>query len=91
MEVTLFSKPSCQLCDALKYELLDLEAEYGFALHEEFVDADGGREENGERRVPYVEIRRSDGTRLMLGSPLKQPDLRRTILAEFSRRSGDQA
>ena len=38
MKVTLFSKHDCQLCDALKYELLDLQVEYRFALDELFVE-----------------------------------------------------
>ena len=40
MRVILFTKTNCRLCDAIKYELLDLQTEYEFALKEEFVETD---------------------------------------------------
>ena len=47
MQVTLFTKQNCQLCDAIKYELMDLQSEYGFMLREEYVEGDQVAQDDG--------------------------------------------
>ena len=89
MQVTLFTKLNCQLCDAIKYELLDLQSEYDFCLREEFVASDQDvpwRERS--RCVPAVDIERASGAILRLDFPVKQTELRRAIHAEMKRHSG---
>lgn len=88
MLVTLFSKPDCQLCDALKFELTDLQSEYNFALREEFVKADALEDREVEPHVPYVDIDRDDGSTLRFDFPVKQTELRRVIHSEFRRHTG---
>ena len=87
MQVTLFSKHNCQLCDAIKYELMDLQGEYRFGLREEFVEnqtcADGAA-----ARVPFVDIEGADGTTARFDFPVKQAELRRAIHAEMGRQTG---
>ncbi len=88
MQVTLFTKHSCQLCDALKYELLDLQAEYGFGFSEHFVDDVQGRSEEEKTHVPYVDMERSDGSTVRFDFPVKQAELRRAIRVEMGRQVG---
>ena len=88
MKVTLFSKHDCQLCDALKYELLDLQVEYRFALDEQFVEEDPSCGEDEKVLVPFVDIERKDGSTVRLDFPVKQPELRRAIHAEMGRQAG---
>lgn len=90
MQVTLFTKLNCQLCDAIKYELMDLQSEYGFALSEEFVEGDPNALEGAQTRVPTVDIRWGDEETLRLDYPVKQTELRRAIHAEMQRRSYKQ-
>lgn len=87
MQVTLFSKHNCQLCDSLKYELLDLQVEYGFALQEKFVEEDPSRGEDVKPLVPFVEIERPDESTVRFDFPVKQPELRRAIHAEMGRQA----
>ena len=88
MKVTLFSKHDCQLCDALKYELLDLQVEYGFALDEQFVEEDPPYGEDEKMLVPFVDIERPNGSTVRLDFPVKQSELRRAIHAEMGRQAG---
>lgn len=82
MQVTLFTKENCQLCDAIKYELLDLQAEYRFEVNEVFVDAEAEVRKVEDRRVPFVHIRRDGKFVSDLAFPVKQTELRRAIHAE---------
>lgn len=90
MQVTLFTKENCQLCDAIKYELLDLQAEYGFEVNEAFVDrgADAGVVEN--QRVPFVHIAREGQAIAHFAFPVNQIELRRAIRNEVMQRSERQ-
>ncbi len=90
MQVTLFTKPNCQLCDAIKYELLDLQAEYGFAFKEAFVETHTNAEEGEKTRVPFVHIDRDGQVILRFDFPVKQVELRRAIRAEMKSRSEPQ-
>lgn len=85
MQVTLFTKPNCQLCDAIKYELLDLQSEYGFTLREEFVTSDLDDQDGEDPLVPIVDIERAGGATLRFDFPVKQVELRRAIHAEMQR------
>ena len=58
MQVILFTKANCQLCDALKYELLDLRAEYEFDLIEEFVETNSEAPKEEQPHVPFVHLER---------------------------------
>lgn len=90
MQVILFTKLNCQLCDAIKYELMDLQSEYDFALSEEFVDSGPNAQVGELPRVPTVDFIRSDGEMLRLDYPVKQTELRRAIHAEMQGRSKRQ-
>ncbi len=87
MQVTLFSKLNCQLCDALKYELLDLQVEYGFAFEEHLVEEEPGPDEEGRLLVPFVDVERPGGSSIRFDFPVKQPELRRAIRAEMGRQA----
>jgi hypothetical protein len=90
MQVTLFTKLNCQLCDAIKYELMDLQSEYDFCFREEFVASNQDAQEREPPLVPAVDIERADGAILSLDFPVKQTELRRAIHAEMMRQSGGQ-
>ena len=82
MQVTLFSKRQCQLCDAIKFELLDLQSEYEFALREQVVEDDQELlRERAKQRVPFVEMEHANGTTVRFDFPVKQAELRRYIHA----------
>lgn len=87
MRVILFTKSDCRLCDAIKFELLDLQAEYEFALKEEFVETDQDVREGGKTLVPFIHIERDGRDILHLEFPVKQVELRRAIHTEMKRRS----
>ncbi len=91
MQVTLFTKHNCQLCDAIKYELLDLQAEYGFGFGEQLVEDEQVRGEDMETLVPFVDIERADGSTVRFDFPVKQAELRRAIRAEMGRQAGTGA
>ena len=90
MQVVLFTKTNCQLCDAIKYELLDLQAEYAFELHEEFVETDSNAQEEEQPRVPRVHFERNGRVVLALAYPVEQVELRRAIRAEMKNSSRRQ-
>ncbi len=87
MQVTLFSKHNCQLCDAIKYELMDLQGEYRFGLREAFVE-DETSVDGAAARVPFVDIEGADGATVRFDFPVKQAELRRAIHAEMGRQTG---
>ncbi len=91
MQVTLFTKHNCQLCDAIKYELLDLQGEYGFGFGEQLVEDEQGCGEDVETLVPSVDIERADGSTVRFEFPVKQAELRRAIRAEMGRQAGTGA
>lgn len=87
MRVILFTKKDCQLCDAIKYELLDLQSEYGFSLKEKFVEASQDVGEDEETPVPYICIERDGQEVLHLEYPVRQVELRSAIHIEMKRRA----
>lgn len=87
MQVTLFTKANCQICDAIKYELIDLLAEYEFELVEEFVETSSDAREGERPRVPFVHFEREGRVIQHLAYPVKQVELRRAVRAEIKSRS----
>ena len=90
MQVILFTKTNCQLCDALKYELLDLRAEYEFELIEEFVETNSDAPKEEQPHVPFVYIEREGQVIRRLAYPVKQVELRRAVRTEMRSRSERQ-
>lgn len=90
MQVTLFTKADCQLCDAIKYELLDLWAEYEFELIEEFVETSSNAQERELPRVPFVHFEREGLVIRQFEYPVRQVELRRAVRAEMKSRSKRQ-
>ncbi len=90
MQVTVFSKRHCQLCDAIKFELMDLQSEYGFSLREHFIEDDQSLRERAEDRVPFVEMELASGATVRFDFPVKQTELRRRIHAEMRRQTADR-
>lgn len=86
MQVTLFTKENCQLCDAIKYELLDLQAEYRFEMKEVFVNAESDARESEGRRVPFVHVEREGQVISHFAYPVNQVELRRAIRNEMMKR-----
>ena len=56
MNVTLYSKRNCHLCDVLKADLLAMQQEFGFVLCE--VDSDDDQEANTrfQHLIPVLDI-----------------------------------
>ncbi len=82
MRITLFTKRNCQLCDAIKYELLDLQLEYGFDFTETFLEEESGVVPEVLQRVPYVTVERDGQAILRLEHPVEQTALRRVVRAQ---------
>ncbi len=90
MQVTLFTKENCQLCEAIKYELLDLQAEYEFEMKEAFVDFEPNSRAAANERVPYVQIELEGQVIRQFAFPVNQVELRRAIRNEVMRRPEQQ-
>ncbi len=86
MQVTLFTKENCQLCDAIKYELLDLQAEYEFEVNEAFVDSESDARAKAKERVPHVQIELEGQVISHFAFPVNQVELRRAIRKEMMKR-----
>ncbi|MYH62098.1 MAG: hypothetical protein F4148_10160 [Caldilineaceae bacterium SB0675_bin_29] len=86
MQVTLFTKENCQLCDAIKYELLDLQAEYEFEVNEAFVDSESDVRAATKERVPFVQIELKGQVVSRFAFPVNQVELRRAIRNEMMKR-----
>ncbi len=82
MRITLFTKQNCQLCDAIKYELLDLQVEYGFDFIETFLEEESGVMPEKMAHVPCVNVEREGQVILRLEHPIEQTALRRVIRAQ---------
>lgn len=75
MQVTLYTKPGCHLCDAVKFELLDLQDEIDFELNECNILENPALFAAYHLRIPVVEI---EG-HTPLSAPIAQADLRKTL------------
>lgn len=56
MHVTLWSKPDCPLCEELKADLLAIQEEIGFSLHERNIEEDTDAWEQFKYLIPVVDI-----------------------------------
>jgi len=56
MQLTLYTKPDCHLCDELKRDLADLRSEFGFALTERNILEDAALEQQFQYLIPVLEI-----------------------------------
>lgn len=56
MQVTLWSKPDCPLCDELKADLLAMQAEIGFSLHVRNVEENADAWERFKYLIPVLDI-----------------------------------
>jgi hypothetical protein len=71
MQVTLYSKPDCPLCDDCKAELYDLQAEFAFLIDERNILDDAALFTQFRYLIPVVDI---------AGGPLLYPPhTRRTL------------
>jgi glutaredoxin len=54
LEVTLYTRPGCHLCDEAKLQMAPLLAEFGARLHEVNIDADPALLERYNLDVPVI-------------------------------------
>lgn len=78
MQITLYTKPDCHLCDELKRDLADLQPEFGFALHERNILEDADMQSRFQYLIPVLEI---EG-RTLLYPPHDWLTLRNALSAE---------
>ena len=56
MEITLYSKPNCPLCDELKADLAALRPRFEFTLVERNIEEDAGDFERYQYLIPVLDI-----------------------------------
>ena len=78
MHVLLYSTADCQLCDAFHFELLDLEAELGFAYKKRLLTEADRLFAEFRGRFPVGEISAGGETKRLL-EVYSQPALRRHL------------
>ena len=85
VRIVFYTKPNCQLCDVVKFELLDLQAEYDFALDEKNILADEALQQEFRLIIPVVDIEETGETGVRsvvrLQAPISQLALRRAVRA----------
>jgi hypothetical protein len=80
VRVILYAKPACHLCDVIKLDLLDLQAEFGFDLVEYNILEDEALHDAYFLYIPVVEIGADeDADPVQLMAPISQIELRREI------------
>jgi hypothetical protein len=82
VRLILYAKPGCHLCDVIKVELLDLQAEFGFDLLEYNILEDEALHDAYFLTIPVVELSanaQGDGDTVRLKAPISQIELRREI------------
>jgi glutaredoxin len=72
MQVTLYSRPGCHLCDDLKLDLAALHAEIAFVLTERNIDDDPADHARFQYLIPVLDIE---------GGPLLYPPHQRVAVA----------
>jgi hypothetical protein len=75
MQITLYTKPGCHLCEDVKADLLHLQREFGFALCERNIDVHPEDFERYRYLIPVVDI--EDGP--MLYAPIEPYELHGAI------------
>jgi hypothetical protein len=56
MQITLYSKPGCSLCDELKTDLLGMQHEFGFVLVEQNIEENPQDFERFRYLIPVLDI-----------------------------------
>lgn len=56
MQITLYTKPDCHLCDELKRDLADLQSEFGFSVQECNILEDADLQSRFQYLIPVLEI-----------------------------------
>jgi hypothetical protein len=56
MQVILYSKPECQLCEEVKADLLSIQSEFGFVLFERNIEEDPELFARFRYLIPVVDI-----------------------------------
>ncbi len=56
MQVTLYSKPGCPLCDELKADVLEFQSELGFELTERNIEHDPADFQRYRYLIPVLDI-----------------------------------
>jgi hypothetical protein len=56
MQITLYSKPECQLCEEVKADLLAVQPEFGFALFERNIEEDPELFARFRYLIPVVDL-----------------------------------
>jgi hypothetical protein len=82
VRLILYAKPGCHLCDVIKLDLLDLQAEFGFDLVEYNILENEALHDAYFLTIPVVEIRADadgDAKPVLLKAPISQIELRREI------------
>jgi hypothetical protein len=80
MRVLLYSKTDCGLCDAFHFELMDLQAELGFAYEKRHLGQSDALFAQFDGDFPVVEIAAADSDEpIRLTSPTSQRQLRARI------------
>ena len=80
MRVLLYSKTDCGLCDAFHFELVDLQAELGFAYEARHLSERDALFTEFDGDFPVVEIETADSDEpIRLKSPTSQRQLRARI------------
>lgn len=75
MQVTLYTKPECHLCDDVKADLQVLQAEVGFVLQECNIETEPALFEQYRYLIPVVNIEPGP----LLYAPIDTYELRRAI------------
>jgi glutaredoxin len=85
LEVTLYTRPACHLCDEAKSHIAPLLAEFGVRLREVNIDADPQLRERYNLDVPVIFL----GSRMVAKHRIDPSQFRRQLL-EARRRSADR-
>ena len=75
MQVTLYTKPGCHLCEETKADLQVLQAEIGFILHECNIETEQTLLEQYRYLIPVVDIEQGP----LFYAPIDIYELRRSI------------
>ncbi len=82
LNVTLYTRKGCKLCDEVKKELNDLQAKYPHQLAEVDIESDSALMENFALEIPVV-----DAGPYRLKAPITRQKLEMTIGAAFDRKN----
>ncbi|MBV7338737.1 glutaredoxin family protein [Chloroflexi bacterium TSY] len=75
MQLTLYSKPGCHLCDDLKADLAELQSKVGFALIEYNIEENAEMFERFRYLIPVLDIENGP----LLYAPINRVELMRVL------------